>query len=162
MDKMFRMEKGSKFDTNPYLFVCFIYLVHRVVGRSENPGVPVLFDEHSLPPLVEIGLTDLPKYGVAMTPQAPQGTTGLLVRGWFSVRICKYVHISQVINHMTCYNSCALIDENLFSQKNPLQDLISGLNTVISTKESIQIFVRSCDLQPGSKIQQTKIAVTKI
>ena len=32
-----------------------------VVGRSENPGVPVLFGGHHLPPLVEIGLTDLPK-----------------------------------------------------------------------------------------------------
>ena len=32
----------------------------RAVGRSENPGVPVLFGGHNLPPLVEIGLTDLP------------------------------------------------------------------------------------------------------
>ena len=29
-------------------------------------------------PLVEIGLTDLPKSGDAMAPQAPLGTTGLL------------------------------------------------------------------------------------
>ena len=26
------------------------------VGRSENPGVPVLFGGHNLPPLIEIGL----------------------------------------------------------------------------------------------------------
>ena len=38
-------------------------------GRSENPGVPVLFGGHNLPPLVEIGLTDLPKSGVAMAPR---------------------------------------------------------------------------------------------
>ena len=44
----------------------------RVVGRSENPGVPVLFGGHNLPPLVEIGLTDLPKSGGAMAP--PGGT----------------------------------------------------------------------------------------
>jgi hypothetical protein len=31
----------------------------RAVERSENPGVPVLFGGHNLPPLVEIGLTDL-------------------------------------------------------------------------------------------------------
>ena len=37
----------------------------RAVGRSENPGVPVLFGGHNLPPLVEIGLTDLPKSGDA-------------------------------------------------------------------------------------------------
>ena len=42
----------------------------RAVGRSENPGVPVLFGGHNLSPLVEIGLTDLPKSG---TPRALQG-----------------------------------------------------------------------------------------
>ena len=29
--------------------------IARAVGRSENPGVPVLFGGHNLPPLVEIG-----------------------------------------------------------------------------------------------------------
>ena len=33
----------------------------RAVGRSENPGVPVLFGGHNPHPLVEKGLTDLPK-----------------------------------------------------------------------------------------------------
>ena len=50
----------------------------RAVGRSENPGVPILFGGHTLPPaLFEIGLTDLPKSGGAMAPPAPPGTTGL-------------------------------------------------------------------------------------
>jgi hypothetical protein len=49
----------------------------RAVGGSENSGVPVLFGGHNLPPLVEIGLTDLPKFGGAMAPPAPPGTTGL-------------------------------------------------------------------------------------
>ena len=55
------------------------HLDGRAVGRSENPGVPVLFGGHNLPPspLVEIGLTDLPKNGGAMAPPAPPGTTGL-------------------------------------------------------------------------------------
>ena len=39
---------------------------HRAVGWSENPGVPVSFGGHNLPPLLEIGLTDLPKYWGAM------------------------------------------------------------------------------------------------
>ena len=47
-------------------------LLLRAVGRSENPGVPVLFGGHNLLPLVEIGLTDLPKSG-----GAPPGTTEL-------------------------------------------------------------------------------------
>ena len=47
------------------------------VGRSENPEIPVLFGEHNLSPLVEVGLTDLPKYGGAMAPPVPPGMTGL-------------------------------------------------------------------------------------
>ena len=43
-------------------------LEDRAVGRSENPGVPVLYGGHNLPPLVEIGLTDVPKSGGAMAP----------------------------------------------------------------------------------------------
>ena len=34
---------------------------YRAVGRSENSGVSVLFGGHNLTPLVEIGITDLPK-----------------------------------------------------------------------------------------------------
>ena len=47
------------------------------VGESENPGVPVLFCGHNLPPLVEIDSTDLPKSGGAMATPAPPGTTPL-------------------------------------------------------------------------------------
>ena len=39
--------------------------------------MPVLFGVHNLPPLVEIELTDLPKFGGVMAPPAPPGTTGL-------------------------------------------------------------------------------------
>ena len=39
-------------------------LLLRAVGRSENPGVPVSFGGNNLPPLVEIGLTDLLNFGV--------------------------------------------------------------------------------------------------
>ena len=49
----------------------------RAVGKSENPGVPLLFAGHNLPPLVEIGLTDLPKSEGVMGPPEPPGTTGL-------------------------------------------------------------------------------------
>ena len=50
----------------------------------------------------------------------------------------KFVSISRVINHMTCYNASALIDwwKFYFYKKNPLQDLLSSLNAVISTDES--------------------------
>ena len=44
----------------------------------------------------------------------------------------EFVSISQVINHMTCYNSSALIGGFFF---NPLQDLLSSLNAIISTNE---------------------------
>ena len=55
-------------------------ILSRAVGWSENPGVPALFGGHNLPPLVEIGLTDLPTSGGAM---APPGMTGLL-----SIMVC--------------------------------------------------------------------------
>ena len=45
----------------------------RAVGRSENLGV---CGGHNLPLLVEIGLTDLPKWGV-QAPPAPQLATAL-------------------------------------------------------------------------------------
>ena len=53
-----------------------------MTGPSEGlkiRGVPVLFGWHNLPPLVEIGLTDLPKFGGAM---ALPGTTGLIMQGY--------------------------------------------------------------------------------
>ena len=37
---------------------------NRAIGRSENPGVPVLFGGHNLPPFVEIGLTGLYNYDI--------------------------------------------------------------------------------------------------
>ena len=49
----------------------------RAVGRSEDPGVPVVLGGHNLSPLVEIGLTDLPKSGGAMAPPAHPGPTPL-------------------------------------------------------------------------------------
>ena len=51
----------------------------RAVGRSENPGVPVLFGGNNLLLLAEIGLIGLPKSGGAMAPPAPPGTTGLIL-----------------------------------------------------------------------------------
>ena len=37
----------------------------RAVARSENPGGLVILCGENVPPLVEIGLTDLPKTGAA-------------------------------------------------------------------------------------------------
>ena len=48
------------------------------LNKAENPWVPGLFGGHNLSPLVEKGLTNLPKSGDAMAPPAPPGTTGLL------------------------------------------------------------------------------------
>ena len=43
----------------------------RAVGRSENPGVSLLLCGHNLPPLVQIGLTHLPKSGGAPVDDTP-------------------------------------------------------------------------------------------
>ena len=58
------------------------------------------------------------------------------VKGGFQL---EFVSISWVINHMTCYNLSALIGGKFLLKKNPLQDLLSSLNAVISTNESGQI-----------------------
>ena len=64
----------------------------------------------------------------------------------------EIVSISQVINHMTCYNFRALsLVENLFVKKNLLQDLLSSLNAVISTNERTQIYNRFITLLPTNE-----------
>ena len=49
----------------------------RAVARSENPGGLVVLGGDNVPPLVNIGLTDLPKSGCAMAHPAHPGKTGL-------------------------------------------------------------------------------------
>ena len=62
--------------------------LNRAVGRPENPWVPGLFDGHNLSPLVEKGLTDLPKSGDAMAPPSPL-LRSYLLRVIYS---CHYEH----------------------------------------------------------------------
>ena len=52
-------------------------LLCRAVARSENPGGHIVLDGNNVPPLVEIGLTDLSKSGGAQAPPAPPLATGL-------------------------------------------------------------------------------------
>ena len=51
---------------------------YRAVARSENPGGHVVLGGDNVPPLVDIGLTDLSKTGGARAPPAPPLATGLL------------------------------------------------------------------------------------
>ena len=62
----------------------------RAVGRSENPGVPVLFDGHNLSPVIEIGVTDLPKFGGAIAtppPGTPMDDTLVLPRVSYNMHV---------------------------------------------------------------------------
>ena len=53
-------------------------LLNRAVARSENPGGLVVLGGDNVPPLVKIGLTDLPKTGRgAYAPPAPPFETCL-------------------------------------------------------------------------------------
>ena len=54
-----------------------MYTKFRAVARSENLGWHVLLGGDNVPPLVVIGLTDLPKSGGARAPPAPPLATGL-------------------------------------------------------------------------------------
>ena len=51
----------------------------RAVARSENPGGHIVLGGDNVPPLVEIGLTDLSKSGGAQAPPAPPLATGLVI-----------------------------------------------------------------------------------
>ena len=53
-------------------YLKFSYAVRRAVARSENPGGHVALGGDNVPPLVEIGLADLPKSGRAQAPPAPR------------------------------------------------------------------------------------------
>ena len=46
--------------------------------------------------------------------------------------------ISQVINHVTCYKFECSHWWKIYLKKNPLQDLLSSLNALISTNESTE------------------------
>ena len=88
----------------------------RTVGRSENPGEPVLFGGANLYPLVEIGLTDLPESGGAM---ALSGTTGLRVpdsESGYALSPINGTHI------FLAYENCDFtifrgFDQNIFMNK---------------------------------------------
>ena len=53
--------------------------LHRAVARSENPGGLVVLGGDNVLPLVEIGLTDLPKTEGAEAPPDPLATALLLI-----------------------------------------------------------------------------------
>ena len=67
--------------------------LHRAVARSENPGGLVILGGENVPPLVEIGLTDLPKTGLATglrlfkNPKMLNYLYGLLICWYNSVRV---------------------------------------------------------------------------
>ena len=63
-----------------------IYKSCRAVARSENPGGLVVLGGDNVSPLVEIGLTDLPKTGGAIAPPSPPTGDGPVLHhcilGW--------------------------------------------------------------------------------
>ena len=56
---------------------------YTAVGRSENPGGHIVLGGDNVPPLVEIGLTDLPKSGGTHAPPASPLATGLYKNNYF-------------------------------------------------------------------------------
>ena len=55
----------------------------QAVARSENPEGHIVLGGDNVLPLVDIGLTDLPKSGCAMAHPAHPGTTGLPLEGLY-------------------------------------------------------------------------------
>ena len=59
------------------IYTDLAFFLIRAVARSENLGGHIVLGGDNVPPLVEIGLTDLPKSGGARAPPAPPLATGL-------------------------------------------------------------------------------------
>ena len=82
-----------------------MHQMFRAVARSENPGGGghVVLGGDNVPPLVEIGLTDLPKSGGgAQAPPAPPLATGLRLECLRQVRLQNldnYVMIIYIFHH---------------------------------------------------------------
>ena len=84
----------------------------RAIGGSENLEVPVLFGGDNLPPLVEIGLSDLPKsWGGAIATPAPP-----LLRSLVPSRRLKgfsNLFIGCIYRRHCCSNAMKKIPQNL-------------------------------------------------
>ena len=70
----------------------------RAVGRFENPGVPVLFGGHYLPPMIEIGLNYLPKSGGSIASGQPRGQQACHQRLSPDVGLKKLVVVFKINN----------------------------------------------------------------
>ena len=88
----------------------FAYLC-RAVARSENLGWHVLLCGDNVPPLVELGFTDLPKSGVARAPPAPPLATGLqLIIMWSDKWLDgKRFNTCNTKGSCKAYKSCSII-----------------------------------------------------
>ena len=69
----------------------------------------------------------------------------------------EFVSISLVINHMTCYKFECSHWWKIYFIKNPLQDLLSSLNAVISTNESTRIITGHVIYNPAYTYSQVSI-----
>ena len=61
----------------------------------------------------------------------------------------EFISISLIINYMTSYDFECSHWWKIYSKKNPLQDLLSSLNPVISTNESTQIITGHAIYNPA-------------
>ena len=63
---------GQRYKYHGYgIYLSCLYILYRAVARSEDLGGHIVMGGDNVPPLVEIGLTDLPKSGGARAPPAP-------------------------------------------------------------------------------------------
>ena len=72
----FVLQKQSSAVTH-FGVTCFQLMYYRTIARSENPGGHVVLGGDNVPPLVEIGLADLPKsVGGGTGPPGPPTCDG--------------------------------------------------------------------------------------
>jgi hypothetical protein len=84
----------------------------RAVGRSENPGVPVVIDGHNLPVQVDIESADLPKSVSAMAHPTPLAPTGLKEENAIICKICntKFLRKAYLKKHVQLKHTATNLD----------------------------------------------------
>ena len=70
----------------------FIAIISRTVGRSENPGVPVLFGGHDLPTLVETGMISTSDVHIHISTLFTSKLFGILLMKALQV-VSKYFYL---------------------------------------------------------------------
>ena len=130
-----------------FIFKIRIYFLFTLTTLQTNTEVFLRFNAFMNSSLLWIWSNKCPflcECCIIISLQLPMLSIKKFIKGYYQLVRCgsikdqdgfqlEFVSISQVINHMTCYKFECSHWWKIYFKKNPLQDLLSSLNAVIST-----------------------------